>query len=282
MTPERSLQPAPKKPFEVFGITEQECLDWRLNKERFEEILGDEATSIHDIKLSSNEDGEFLFVTTSRLGDQTRIGMTFYGLGYNKQKECWVTDEWLWHQTELYPDLVNQKIDKDEAQKILKQREEKITPHLGKVTQAGRGNLFELPNVDNVLEEVDDLETLNAWLSELDQNAPPEEPPPNGEFLLDNPSREKLPPLYHSEKLGLKALAQVKFFTPDSNWTWYASEFDGDDIFFGLVSGFEVELGYFSLKELQEARGPLGILVERDLHFEPKPFDELMKFHKKQ
>ena len=34
-------------------------------------------------------------------------------------------------------------------------------------------------------------------------------------------------------------MAQVKFFTPDSNLTWYASEFDGEDIFFGLVSGFD-------------------------------------------
>jgi hypothetical protein len=35
----------------------------------------------------------------------------------------------------------------------------------------------------------------------------------------------------------------VKYFTPDSNWTWYASEFDGEDTFFGPVAGFEVELG---------------------------------------
>jgi hypothetical protein len=30
--------------------------------------------------------------------------------------------------------------------------------------------------------------------------------------------------------LGLDGLAQVKFFTHDSDWTWYASEFDGEDI----------------------------------------------------
>ena len=77
----------------------------------------------------------------------------------------------------------------------------------------------------------------------------------------------------------MEALAQVKFFTPDSNWTWYASEFDGEDIFFGLVSGFEVELGYFSLKELQEVKGPLGLPIERDLHFEPKTLKELHEIH---
>ena len=40
-----------------------------------------------------------------------------------------------------------------------------------------------------------------------------------------------------------------------------ASEFDGEDIFFGLVNGFELELGYFSLQELQEALVPLGLPI---------------------
>lgn len=84
------------------------------------------------------------------------------------------------------------------------------------------------------------------------------------------------------EERGADALAQVKFFTPDSDWTWYASEFDGEDIFFGLISGFEVEYGCFSLKELQETRGPLGLLIERDLHFEPKSLGELEEWHRKQ
>jgi hypothetical protein len=64
-------------------------------------------------------------------------------------------------------------------------------------------------------------------------------------------------------------------------FTQYASEFDGEDIFFGLVSGFEVELGYFSLKELQETLGTLGLPIERDLHFEPKTLKELMEMHRR-
>jgi hypothetical protein len=129
---------------------------------------------------------------------------------------------------------------------------------------------------------MEDLESLNGWLGELDQQTPLEEPPPTGEYLLDQGTREKLPPLYSGEKFGLDALAQVKFFTPDSNWTWYASEFDGEDIFFGLVSGFEIELGYFSLKELQETLGMLGLPIERDLHFEPQTLKELMEIHRQE
>jgi len=103
---------------------------------------------------------------------------------------------------------------------------------------------------------------------------------PRGHKLLDKASRERLPDLYSNEKKGLDAEAQVKFFTPDSNWTWYASEFDGEDIFFGLVSGFEVELGYFSLAELKSVKGPLGLPIERDLHFQPKSLKELMEYHR--
>jgi hypothetical protein len=64
--------------------------------------------------------------------------------------------------------------------------------------------------------------------------------------------------------------------------TWYASEFDGEDTFFGLVSGFEVEYGYFSLKELDEARGPMGLPIERDLQFEPKTLRELEEYHRQE
>src|SRR5258708_3467309 len=93
--------------------------------------------------------------------------------------------------------------------------------------------------------------------------------------LVDQKTGEQLPPLYSGEKVGLEALAQVKFFTPDGSWAWYASEFDGEDIFFGLVDGFEMELGYFSLAELSEARGALGLPVERDRYFKPTSLKNL-------
>jgi hypothetical protein len=99
--------------------------------------------------------------------------------------------------------------------------------------------------------------------------------------LLTKAIRRKLPPLYANEEQGTEALAFVKFFTPDSNWTWYASEFDGDDLFFGLAVGFEPELGYFQLSELQAIRGTLGLPVERDRFFEPTPLRELLAQHER-
>lgn len=93
--------------------------------------------------------------------------------------------------------------------------------------------------------------------------------------LLTQEIRKKLPPLYSQESKGGKAVVQLKIFTPDSNWTWLATEFDGEDMFFGLVEGHEKELGYFSLKELQSVRGPMGLPVERDLYWNPKTLEEI-------
>lgn len=104
----------------------------------------------------------------------------------------------------------------------------------------------------------------------------------NAHELLPAEIKEKLPKLYECEELGLLAIALLKLFTPDSSWTWYASEFDGEDLFFGLVDGFETELGYFSLSELKEARGPLGLPIERDLFYQPKTLQELLDMHNRQ
>ena len=88
--------------------------------------------------------------------------------------------------------------------------------------------------------------------------------------LMTEDLRKKMPGLYQQEKLGGDAVVHAKYFTPDSNWTWYATEFDGRDTFFGLVDGFEKEFGYFSLSEMQSVRGPMGLPIERDLYWKPK------------
>jgi hypothetical protein len=94
--------------------------------------------------------------------------------------------------------------------------------------------------------------------------------------LITKEVLRRLPPLGSQEEKGLEAVAVVKFFTPDASWTWWASEFDGEDLFFGLVHGFEKELGYFRLSELKQAHGVLGLPVERDRYFQPKTLRELM------
>ena len=96
--------------------------------------------------------------------------------------------------------------------------------------------------------------------------------------LLTEEIRRKLPPLYGQDGKGGEAVVHVKFFTPDSSWTWYITEGsqEGDDfLMFGLVDGLEKELGYVSLKELESAKGPMGLPIERDLYWQPKTLEEI-------
>lgn len=90
--------------------------------------------------------------------------------------------------------------------------------------------------------------------------------------LLTKEILKKLPPLYTNEsKKPEDVPVVVKFFTPWANWTWYATEGevqeDGDVMFFGLVDGLCKELGYFTLNQLKEVKGPFGLKVERDRGF---------------
>ena len=94
--------------------------------------------------------------------------------------------------------------------------------------------------------------------------------------LLTKELREKLPPLYATEDEE-DPLLVCKFFHPRSNWTWYAIEFDGEDLFFGLVEGHVAELGYFSLRELEAFSDAWGLGIERDRHFKPVPLSEVLE-----
>ena len=88
--------------------------------------------------------------------------------------------------------------------------------------------------------------------------------------LMTKEIKDKLPPLYSQEKVKDPFII-VKFFTPWTNWTWYAIEGnpvgDNDFEFFGLVDGHEKELGYFMLSELESVNGPFGLKIERDMYF---------------
>jgi hypothetical protein len=86
--------------------------------------------------------------------------------------------------------------------------------------------------------------------------------------LITEELRKALPPLYSQED-EKDPMVVCKFFLPITKWTWYATEFDGKDTFFGFVSGEYPELGYFSLSELENLEGLYGIGVERDMYFEP-------------
>lgn len=98
--------------------------------------------------------------------------------------------------------------------------------------------------------------------------------------LLTKEIIDRLPALYATQT-EKDPMAWVKFFTPDSCWTWYILEGeekdDGNWLFFVYVEGIYEEYGYVTLRELENARGQLGLKIERDIHFLPKPISEIRK-----
>jgi hypothetical protein len=89
--------------------------------------------------------------------------------------------------------------------------------------------------------------------------------------LMNATVAASLPALYSQEVKGDASLAVVKYFCLSSDWRWYATEYDPEDkLFFGLVHGFEVELGYFSLGEFEALNATSGMpVIERNLHWKP-------------
>lgn len=109
------------------------------------------------------------------------------------------------------------------------------------------------------------------------------EPPVHpAHVLMNDELRSKLPPYRSIEQFNMETQAVVKYFTPDVGWTWYAAAFDGEDTLYGLVAGYEVEFGPFTLSELSSMRGGLNLPVERDLHFQPATLGELYQRHRRE
>lgn len=68
----------------------------------------------------------------------------------------------------------------------------------------------------------------------------------------------------------------AKFFAPTGAATWWATEYYPEDrVCFGYVTGLAFdEWGTFALAELEALTLPLGLKIERDRYFEPKPISQ--------
>mgnify|MGYP003135518807 CR=1 FL=1 len=61
----------------------------------------------------------------------------------------------------------------------------------------------------------------------------------------------------------------VKLFNPTGIGTWYLTEYNPEtEIAFGLSCLHEKEIGYVSMKEIREYKGPFGLGIERDKYFD--------------
>ena len=99
--------------------------------------------------------------------------------------------------------------------------------------------------------------------------------------LMTKELADTIPALYVNENVEDydTVLAPAKLFSPYTGWTWYITEMDpATGLCFGLVEGFETELGYFDLTELAEAKvfGQVPA-VERDLYWKPQTLGEIKR-----
>ena len=99
--------------------------------------------------------------------------------------------------------------------------------------------------------------------------------------LMTRELGEKIPALGANEDVEDydSVLAPIKLFSPYNGWRWYVTEWEAETgLCFGLVEGFETELGYFSLDELAEATVFGGVpAIERDLHWKPTTLGEIRR-----
>jgi hypothetical protein len=101
-----------------------------------------------------------------------------------------------------------------------------------------------------------------------------------GMMLMTKEVKKNLKPLDHFEKSAPEDVpVAVKFFNPTGAGTWYITEWDGEDVMFGLCVIHEAELGYVSLSELAAFRGPFGLGVERDRFFGGTLADAMKREH---
>ena len=74
----------------------------------------------------------------------------------------------------------------------------------------------------------------------------------------------------YDEGSDMEQKVVAKYFDPMGSWKWFLMNKKKDDSYcWGIVKGFEVEMGSFSIDELEGIKLPFGLGIERDTLFEP-------------
>ncbi len=159
---------------EAFGLTEREQLYYRLSDKRFRAILTDPATTIHQVSLSLNTFGEYVFVTVSREIKGQRAILTMYSLGYHQQREQWIVDHWYWYSSHPMTTLTQQRVPLAEAQRLIQQRREEIQASITDDAPSQRAVLFallaEVTDEDSAMTELEDLGYLGVLLDDSEDD----------------------------------------------------------------------------------------------------------------
>jgi hypothetical protein len=157
MTPE-----VPQPPI-TFAFTEHEKLFERVTHERLLTFIEEETTRIHEVALSTNTYGEFLFVSLTKQGDPFKGYVSFWGLGLHEQRERWIHDEWYWFRSVARTSLLEKTVDREEAKHVIEARRAEVRHWAAQENPpSNRGKLFavftDLTDEDGAYSELQDLE----------------------------------------------------------------------------------------------------------------------------
>src|SRR5215210_1535025 len=106
----------------VFDFSENEKLFERVSHERLISFVAQENTTVHEVALSSNTYGEFLFVSLTKQGDPFPSYVTFWGMGYHEQRERWLSQEWFWFRSIARTSLLEREMPNEEALRLIAER----------------------------------------------------------------------------------------------------------------------------------------------------------------
>ena len=163
---------------------------------------------------------------------------------------------------------VEQRFDRKLYETGIPMTEEEWQVHVDKMVQKVQGGLkTEQPPL---LQESKDKE-------EKKEDKEEEKEEENAYNLMPDSTKKQLPKLYATEKqlIGDRT-AYARYFFPMGAYTAYMLEYDPKErIGFGAVTmGYGWELGYMSLKEMEEVKIH-GLGIERDLYFKPTKLHEI-------
>ena len=90
--------------------------------------------------------------------------------------------------------------------------------------------------------------------------------------MMTKALESKVPALYAQDGKGSEAIIYAHYFSCFNGWDWYMTEYDPETReAFGIVKGFETEMGYFSIEEFESINRSRGFnVIERDLYWRPQ------------
>ena len=161
----KEREPQPSSGFE---FTDNERLFDRVSQRRFDALVFDPATTIHEVKTTSNSYGKFLFLSSSRPKEKEREYITFFGCGLHEYRDRWYVDEWHFYSSSPYGDLAERSISHDEARRLLAERRAEIMIEARHHQQSKRGQMFEMmAEISDDDGTISDFEDFGGLLSGL-------------------------------------------------------------------------------------------------------------------